>query len=153
MQYKYNQEFSEDFLVGLEGMADYREACQRLKAVEMVRYEEKLKAAKENCEEIFRSDFLSKMKEHIEAARNEFRNLNKALDSIYYGDDSYHFKISFDKKKEGLYRMITSESNQEGYSLWTSAFEAEYHEEMAELFEKLMTKDDKGEKIVEEYTD
>lgn len=153
MQYKYNQEFSEDFLVGLEGMADYREACQKLKAVEMVRYEEKLKTAKENCEDIFKSDFLSKMKEHIETARNEFRNLNKALDSIYYGDDSYHFKISFDKKKEGLYRMITSENNQEGYSLWTSAFEAEYHEEMAELFDKLMTKDDKGQKIVEEYTD
>ena len=42
-------------------------------------------------------------KENIESARNEFRSLNKALDSIYYGDDSYRFKISFDKNKEGLY--------------------------------------------------
>ena len=29
--------------------------------------------------------------------------------------------------------MITSENNQEGFNLWTSAFEAEYKEEMAEL--------------------
>lgn len=153
LQYSYNQEFTQDFLVGLEGISDYRQAYQKLKTIEMVRYGEKLKSAKENCEEIFRSDFLSKMREHIEAARNEFKSLNRALDQIYYGDDSYRFKISFDKKKEGLYRMITSENNQEGDNLWTSAFETEYKEEMSELFDKLMTKDDKGQKIVEEYTD
>ena len=153
MQHRFNQEFNLDLLTGIDGMGDYRMAQQKLKSVEVVRYEEKLKQAKEDCEEIFRSDFLSKMKEHIENARTEFKNLNKSLDNIYYGDDSYHFKITFDKKKEGLYRMITSEQNQEGFNLWTSAFEAEYKEEMQELFEKLMTKDDHGQKIVEEYTD
>lgn len=121
--------------------------------MEIVRYEEKLKSAREDCEQIFRSDFLSKMKENIESAKNEFRSLNRALDSIYYGDDSYRFKISFDKRKEGLYHMITSENNQEGMNLWSNEFEAEYREEMADLFAKLMTRDDNGEKIVEEYTD
>lgn len=152
-QSKYNADFTQDFVIGLSGITEYREAAQTLKSVEMIRYEEKLRQAKEDCEQIFRSDFLSKMKELIENARLEFRNLNKALDSIYYGDDSYHFKIGFDKKKEGLYRMITSENNQEGMNLWTSAFEDEYREEMSELFDKLMTKDDNGQKIVEEYTD
>lgn len=153
LQYRYNTDFTQDFVVGLSGITDYREAAAKLRSVEMIRYEEKLRQAKQDCEQIFRSDFLAKMKELIENARTEFRNLNKALDSIYYGDDSYHFKLSFDKKKEGLYRMITSENNQEGFNLWTAAFEAQYHEEMAELFDKLMTKDDQGQKIVEEYTD
>lgn len=153
MQTRFNQEFAADFVTGLTGISDYREALQKLKGVEIVRYEEKLTAAKEDCEQIFRSDFLSKMKENIEGAKNEFRSLNKALDDIYYGDDSYRFKITFDKRKEGLYKMITSENNQEGFNLWTSAFEEEYREEMSDLFEKLMTKDDNGQKIVEEYTD
>lgn len=153
LQYHYNADFTQDFTVGLTGMAEYREAAGKLRTVEMIRYEEKLRQAKMDCEQIFKSDFLSKMKELIENARIEFRNLNKALDSIYYGDDSYHFKIGFDKKKEGLYRMITSENNQEGINLWTASFEEQYHEEMAELFDKLMTKDDNGQKIVEEYTD
>ncbi len=153
LQMRFNQEFTLDFVMGLTGISEYREALQKLKGVEIVRYEEKLKAAKEDCEQIFRSDFLSRMKENIESARNEFRSLNKALDSIYYGDDSYRFKISFDKNKEGLYRMITSENNYEGINLWTSAFEEEYREEMADLFDKLMAKDDNGQKIVEEYTD
>ena len=153
LQMRFNQEFTLDFVMGLTGISEYREALQKLKSVEIVRYEEKLKAAREDCEQIFRSDFLSRMKENIESARNEFRSLNKALDSIYYGDDSYRFKISFDKNKEGLYRMITSENNYEGINLWTSAFEEEYKEEMADLFDKLMAKDDNGQKIVEEHTD
>ena len=153
LQYRYNTDFIQDFVVGLSGISEYREAAVKLKSVEMIRYEEKLRKAKADCEEIFKSDFLAKMKDLIEKARTEFRNLNKSLDNIYYGDDSYHFKLSYDKKKEGLYRMITSENNQEGFNLWTSYFEEQYHEEMAELFDKLMTKDDNGQKIVEEYTD
>ncbi len=153
LQMRFNQEFTLDFMLGLVNISEYREALQKLKGVEIVRFEEKLKLAREDCEQIFRSDFLSRMKENIESARNEFRSLNKALDSIYYGDDSYRFKISFDKNKEGLYRMITSENNYEGINLWTSAFEEEYKEEMADLFDKLMAKDDNGKKIVEEYTD
>ena len=153
LQMRFNQEFTLDFMLGLVNISEYREALQKLKGVEIVRFEEKLKLAREDCEQIFRSDFLSRMKENIESARNEFRSLNKALDSIYYGDDSYRFKISFDKNKEGLYRMITSENNYEGINLWTSAFEEEYKEEMADLFDKLMAKDDNGQKIVEEYTD
>lgn len=153
LQMQFNQDYTLDFMTGTEGMAEYREARQKLQSVDIIRYEEKLKSAKEDCEEIFRSDFLSRMKEHIEAARNEFRSLNKALGNIYYGDDNYHFKISFDKNKEGLYRMITSENNHEGVNLWTNAFEVEYKEEMSDLFDKLMTRDDNGNKIVEEYTD
>ncbi len=152
-QHHYNVDFAQDFIVGLTGMYEYREAAAKLKSVELIRYEEKLRQVKEDCEQIFKSDFLSKMKEFIENAKTEFKNLNKALDNIYYGDDSYHFVISFDKKKEGLYRMITSENNYEGINLWTTAFEEQYREEMAELFDKLMTKDDNGQKIVEEYTD
>lgn len=153
LQYRYNTDFTQDFVVGLSGISEYREAAAKLKTVEMIRYEEKLRKAKADCEDIFKSDFLAKMKDLIEKAKTEFRNLNKSLDNIYYGDDSYHFKLSYDKKKEGLYRMITSENNQEGFNLWTSYFEEQYHEEMAELFDKLMTKDDNGQKIVEEYTD
>ena len=154
LQTKHNYDFSMDFATGTSQMTDYREAAEKLRKVEIVKYEEKLRSAKEDCERIFRSDFLSKMKEHIENAKLEFRNLNKALASIYYGDDSYYFMITFDKRKENLYRMITSENNMEGdNNLWTSAFESEYKDEIEDLFAKLMVRDDNGEKILEEYTD
>lgn len=154
LQNSFNLEFSLDFTVGLTGEAEYREAAGKLQRVEIVRYEEELRTAKENCEKIFRSDFLSKMKEYIENAKQEFRNLNKALENVYYGDDSYHFNITFDKRKESLYRMITSEYNMEGEkNLWTDMFEAEYKDEIGDLFAKLMVGTDAGDKVIDEYTD
>lgn len=154
LQSRFNADFSMDFTTGTAEVHQYREARDKLAKVEIVKYEEKLRTAKADCERIFRSDFLSRMKEHIENARQEFRNLNKALENVYYGDDSYHFNLTYDKRKESLYRMITSEYNMEGENnLWTNAFEAEYKDEIEDLFAKLMVGDDKGEKVIEEYTD
>ena len=154
LQSGFNAEFSLDFTTGTEEVMQYREAADKLAKVEIVKYEEKLRTSRADCEKVFRSDFLSKMKEHIENARTEFRNLNKALENVTYGEDSYHFNITFDKRKESLYRMITSEYNMEGdNNLWTSTFEAEYKDEIEDLFAKLMVGDDKGEKVIEEYTD
>ena len=152
-QEKFNNKHEQDFLRGVEGMRDYIEAKQKLESVELQRFDEDLRKAKEECEQIFKQDFLARMRNNIENAKNEFKNLNKALQNIYYGDDSYKFIISHDKKKESLFRMITSENNHEGFSLWTQAFETEYKEEMADLFAKLTTKDDQGEKVIQEYTD
>lgn len=153
LQESFNHTFDQDFLRGMEGIRDYIDAKSKLEAVEIVRFEEQLRKAQEECETIFKSDFLSRMKENIENARNEFKNLNKALNDIYYGEDSYHFVLSCDKQKESLYKMITADNNIEGYNLWTASFEEEYKEEMRELFDKLMTKDDKGDKVIAEYTD
>lgn len=153
LQDRFNLRFDQDYMRGIDGISDYIDTRQQLQAVELIRFEERLRKTKEDCEEIFKSDFLAKMRENIENARSEFKSLNKALDNIYYGEDSYRFVITYDKKKESLYRMITSENNHEGYNLWTKAFEAEYKEEMAELFDKLITKDDSGQKVIEEYTD
>ena len=154
LQSDFNAKFSLDFTTGTEEAGQYREAADKLAKIEIVKYEEKLRTARGDCERIFRSDFLSKMKEHIENARQEFRSLNKALENVFYGEDSYHFNITYDKRKESLYRMITSEYNMEGENnLWTSAFEAEYKDEIEDLFAKLMVGDDKGERVIEEYTD
>lgn len=153
LQEVFNSKYDLDFQRGLDGIQDYFEARYTLESAELVKFEEDLKKAKENCEQIFRVSFLAKMKENIESAKLEFKSLNKALQDIYYGEDSYHFEITYDKKKESLYRMITAENNMEGYNLWSAAFEEEYREEMSDLFAKLITKDDKGEKVLAEYTD
>lgn len=153
LQESFNHTFDHDFLRGMEGIRDYIEAKNKLEAVELVRFEEELKKAQEECERIFKSDFLSRMKENIENAKNEFKSLNKALSGIYYGEDSYRFVLSYNKQKESLYKMITSDYNMEGFNLWSASFEEEYKEEMRELFDKLMTKDDQGKKVIEEYTD
>ena len=149
----FNSKHEQDFLRGAQNMKEYYDVKSRLETVDLVRFEEDLKKAREDCEEIFKQDFLAKMRNNIEKAKSEFKNLNIALRNIYYGDDSYKFTITYDKRKESLYHMITAENNLGGYHLWTQQFESEYKEEMEDLFAKLTTKDDKGEKVISEYTD
>lgn len=131
----------------------YAEEYRILSNHNLIQYEEKLNKAKEACELEFHEHFLARMRENIKNAQEVFKNLNKALRNIYYGNDSYKFHCSAHRMKQGLYEMITSEINLGGLTLFTDKFEEKYHNEMETLFSKLTESDEHGEKILSEYTD
>ena len=138
---------------GYEHVQEYIDEHHKLVASDIIKYEEDLEKAKENCHMEFRESFLARLKENIENAKLEFKNLNSALKDIYYGEDTYKFELTSNKKKESIYQMITSKKNEMGFNLWSQSFEDEYKEEMDDLFSKLTAYDDKGEKVLLEYTD
>lgn len=138
---------------GLEQMPDFIDEHYKLESADLIKYESDLQRAKENCQLEFKESFLARLKENIENAQLEFKHLNQALKGIYYGDDSYKFELSPNKQKENIYRMIISKNNEAGFNLWSQSFEAEYHEEMEDLFAKLTAYDDLGDKVLTEYTD
>ena len=152
-QSNYCHKYDCDLGTGNEQINEYIEEHHKLTASDIIKYEEDLKRAKENCELEFRESFLARLKENIENARLEFKYLNSALKDIYYGDDAYKFEITHNKKKESIYQMIMSKDNLGGFNLWSNSFEDEYKEEMEDLFSKLTAYDDKGEKVLAEYTD
>ncbi len=131
----------------------YYDEHYRLEKSEIIKYEKELAEAMRNCEMEFKDSFLAELKENIELAKSSFKQLNRSLNSVYYGDDSYRFLISENKSKSKLYKMIMSENNVEGFTIWSSTFEEEYSEEMKDLFDKLLANDDKGDKVIKEYTD
>ena len=131
----------------------YAEEYRILSNHNLIEYEEKLNKAKEACELEFRENFLARMRENIESAQDVFKNLNKALRNIYYGNDSYKFHCSAHRMKQGLFEMITSDINLGGLALFSSEFEEKYHSEMEALFSKLTESDEHGDKILAEYTD
>jgi len=153
LQVSYCSKNDCDLGSGYEQMQEYINEHHKLVASDIIKYEEDLAKAKENCHLEFRESFLARLKENIENAKLEFKNLNSALKDIYYGEDSYKFELTSNKKKESIYQMITSNSNEAGFNLWTQSFEAEYQEEMDDLFAKLTAYDDQGEKVLAEYTD
>jgi len=138
---------------GNEQMQEYINEHYKLVASDIIKYEADLAKAKENCHLEFRESFLARLKENIENARLEFKNLNAALKDIYYGEDSYKFELTANKKKESIYQMITAKNNEAGLNLWSLAFEHEYREEMEDLFDKLTAYEDRGERVLAEYTD
>jgi len=153
LQSNYCSKYDCDLGSGYEQINEYIKENHKLVASDIIKYEEDLKKAKENCHLEFKESFLARLKENIENARLEFRNLNSALKDIYYGEDSYKFELTHNKKKESIYQMITSKNNEAGFNLWSNSFDDEYKEEMEDLFAKLTAYDDKGEKVLAEYTD
>lgn len=138
---------------GLDKMSEYAKEYNTLSRNDLIRYEEKLREMKDNCETEFRESFLAKMRENIENAESLFKDLNRTLKPIYYGNDSYRFDYSPAKNRERLYDMITSEFNLGGFNLLSEQFDAEYHDEMEELFSKLTESGENGEEVIAEYTD
>ena len=138
---------------GTEMMPAYAEEYETLTKHDLISYEEKLRIIRENCETEFRESFLAKMRENIENAVSLFKELNKTLKPIYYGNDSYRFDWTADKKKKRLYEMICSDFNLGGFTLFSAQFDEEYHDEMEELFSKLTVSDEHGDDVIREYTD
>jgi len=153
LQSDYCSKYDCDLGSGYEQIGEYIKEHHKLVSADIIKFEEDLKKAKENCHLEFRESFLARLKENIENAKLEFKNLNYALKDIYYGEDSYKFDLTHNKKKESIYQMITSKNNAEGFNLWSNSFDDEYKEEMEDLFAKLTAYDDKGEKVLAEYTD
>ncbi len=138
---------------GIEMMTAYTEEYNTLAKHDLIRYEEKLRVIRDNCETEFRESFLAKMRENIENAVYLFKELNKTLKPIYYGNDSYRFDWTADKRKKRLYEMIMSDFNLGGFNLFSTQFDEKYHDEMDELFTKLTVSDQRGDDIISEYTD
>jgi hypothetical protein len=104
LQTQYNSAYDCDLGSGLTEMQDFIEEHRKLVASDMIRYEADLEKAKENCQLEFRESFLARLKENIENARQEFRNLNAALKNIYYGEDSYKFHVT--QQRGGLQSVV-----------------------------------------------
>ena len=153
LQIYYCSKYDCDLGSGYQQMQEYVKEHHKLVSSDIIKYEDDLEKAKENCHLEFRESFLARLRENIEDAKLEFKNLNAALKSVYYGEDSYKFELTYNKKKESIYQMITSRKNEIGMNLWSQSFEEEYKEEMEDLFAKLTAYDDKGEKVLAEYTD
>lgn len=153
LQSAYCKKYDNDLSIGSENIKEYIEEHHKLVSSEIIKYEENLRQAKYNCELEFKESFLAKLRENIENAITEFKYLNVALKDIYYGEDSYKFEITSNKKKESIYKMIMSKDNLGGFNLLSNSFEEMHKEEMEDLFAKLTAYDDKGDKVIAEYTD
>lgn len=140
---------------GSEMMQRYINEKDKLVRSELTKYESQLKETRTNCELIFRQSFLAQLGEQISKAKTAFTNLNRALNGISYGEDSYHFEVRPNRQKSAFYDMIMSENNirHDSDTFFSNAFEAEYEEQISELFAKITLDDDADKKVVKEYTD
>lgn len=83
--------------------------------IELERHKKKLAQAQIRCKDRFRKEVLFRMKDDILRARQQFKQINRVMENLEYGEESYRFGIDKSKDKElGIfYDIIMDKDNQQ----------------------------------------
>ena len=125
--------------------------------IDLERYAARLEQAQRDCKDRFRKDILFRMKDDIFNARRQFRELNKVMEQLTYGEEVYRFELepSRDPQLAAFYQVIVDKGNQqmtEGDSLDNLAATADpaYERQVDELMEKIMADVDENTRARQE---
>lgn len=145
LQREYNQKYTCDFALGLEGAEMYQSQYEQLVRIELEKYRSNLQRAKERCKERFRRDTLFRLKNGIAGARKQFRKINRVMEKLTYGEETYRFSIgpSEDPQLAAFCRLIEHGANQplpEEGTLEALAYEPDqaYEAQLDDLMERIM---------------
>ncbi len=146
LQREYNQKYTCDFALGLNAVELYQSQYEQLVRIELEKYRSNLQKAKERCKERFRRDTLFRLKNGIADARKQFRKINRVMEKLTYGEETYRFSIgpSEDPQLAAFCRLIEHGSNQpvpEEGTLEALAYEPDqaYEAQLDDLMEHIMT--------------
>jgi len=156
-QREYNRRYVCDYPLGLAGLEQYRAQHESLVRIDLERYAARLEQAQRDCKDRFRKDILFRMKDDIFNARRQFRELNKVMEQLTYGEEVYRFELepSRDPQLAAFYQVIVDKGNQqmtEGDSLDNLAATADpaYERQVDELMEKIMADVDENTRARQE---
>ena len=115
LQQKYTATYTCDYAIGLEGANRYMQEYLTLQNIELERHKNELAKAQIRCKDRFRKEVLFRMKDDILRARQQFKQINRVMENLEYGEESYRFGIDKSKDKElGLfYDIIMDKDNQQ----------------------------------------
>lgn len=115
LQRDYNGTYACDYPEGLEESIKYQQAYASLTNITLEEHRDALEKAQIRCEERFRKEILFRMKDDIAKAKQQFRQLNKVMVDLAYGEESYRFSIEGNKDKElgAFYNIIMDKDNRQ----------------------------------------
>ena len=156
-QKAYNEHYVCDYPLGLAGLDQYRAQHESLVRIDLERYAARLEQAQRDCKDRFRKDILFRMKDDIFNARRQFRELNKVMEQLTYGEEVYRFELepSRDPQLAAFYQVIVDKGNQQmtdSDSLDNIAATADpvYERQVDELMEKIMADVDENTRARQE---
>ncbi len=113
LQQQYISTYTCDYPTGLDGATRYQQEFLSLKNIELERHREQLIQAQIRCKDRFRKEVLFRMKDDILRARQQFKQINRVMENLEYGEESYRFGIDKSRDRElGLfYDIIMDKEN------------------------------------------
>jgi uncharacterized protein YPO0396 len=103
---EYDSEFH--YLLGMEPRenAEAETLLRRLETSELPEYREKIAKAYRDAEKEFKDHFISRLNEHLEEARESFREINDILRTLHFGRDQYWFHLEELSERKGQIEVI-----------------------------------------------
>ncbi|HKL47648.1 MAG TPA: SbcC/MukB-like Walker B domain-containing protein, partial [Candidatus Izemoplasmatales bacterium] len=153
-QIQYTQKYNLSYQFGIEYIDEYIDERNKLVKSELVKYESKVREAREIAEKLFKEDFMSKLRYYIISAQDEIKKINETLNGIRFGEDSYEFIFPKSKEYGDYYDMVLSEEAvQTGEEIFNYDFEMKYQSQLEELFINLASEDLNSKGSVNKFTD
>ncbi|GHV24578.1 ATPase [Spirochaetia bacterium] len=102
----YEHEFH--YLLGMEPSenTEAETLLKRLETSELPEYREKIAKAYQDAEKEFKDHFISRLNEHIEEARESFKEINEILRTLHFGRDQYWFHLEELSERKGQIEVI-----------------------------------------------
>ncbi|MFA5466615.1 MAG: SbcC/MukB-like Walker B domain-containing protein [Candidatus Izemoplasmatales bacterium] len=153
-QFKYTNTYNMSYSFGFEYMSDYLQEMDKLVKSELIKYEAKVREAREAAERLFKEDFLAKLRNYIVTAQEEIKKINDTLQTIQFGDDTYEFVFPKSKEYGDYYDMVLAdESMKSGGEIFNFEFEMKYQRQLEELFINLASSDLNDQGTINKFTD
>jgi uncharacterized protein YPO0396 len=153
-QFKYTNTFNLGYPYGFEHMNFYLTELNKLIKSELVKYESKVREAREAAEKLFKEDFIAKLRNYIISAQDEITKINMTLKTIHFGEDTYEFIFPKSKDYAEYYEMVLSEDSlKTGTEIFNYDFEMKYQRQLEELFINLAAEDLNSNGAINKFTD
>jgi len=153
-QFRYTNSYNLGYPYGYEHMGYYLEELNKLVRSELVKYESKVREAREAAEKLFKEDFIAKLRNYIVSAQDEIAKINATLKVIHFGEDTYEFIFPKSKEYADYYDMVLSdESMRTGTEIFNYDFEMKYQRQLEELFINLAQDDLNSGGAINKFTD
>ena len=113
--------------------------------------------ARQKCEKSFQEDFISTLRARIERAKDNLKQLNRALEDKNFQGDRYSFfyEGSTDPVFARYYRILCSNQDYPSNSIFMEELSDQNRNLMDDLFSKLVAAEssEKNERLLRDYTD
>ena len=130
----------------------FRQRLQLLVESHLQDYEARAREAREQAEQSFQENFVARLGEFIKLAREEIRELNRALKEMRFGTDAYYFSLTPKKDTRRYYEMIMDTGVYQG-SIFRETFFQKHGDTITDLFNEITRDGDDFLESVQTLTD
>lgn len=145
------------FEESLQAADQYTAQYDKLRLVDIESSINRTIEARQKCEKSFQEDFISTLRARIERAKENLKQLNRALEDKNFQGDRYSFVYdgSADPVFARYYRILCSNQDYPSDSIFMEELSEQNRNLMDDLFSRLVAADssEKNERLLRDYTD